>query len=68
MMLQNPGLVKQRVYSGWLVSDQCKSDWKKYLWQWKGFSSKPNPKGPNPTNKKDEVSYQQAIYKKHRSD
>ena len=33
----------------------------------KGFSSKPNAKGPNPTNKKDEVSYQQAIYDEHRS-
>jgi YVTN family beta-propeller protein len=33
----------------------------------KGFSSKPNAKGPNPTNKQDEVSWQQAIYDAHRS-
>ena len=33
----------------------------------KGFSSKPNAKGPNPTNKKELVSYQQALYEKNRS-
>ncbi len=38
-----------------------------YVTNGKGFSSKPNAKGPNPANKKDVVSYQQAIYEKHRS-
>ena len=32
----------------------------------KGFSSKPNARGPNPANKKESVSYQQAIYEKNR--
>ncbi len=33
----------------------------------KGFSSKPNAKGPDPTNKEEEVEYQKALYNKNRS-
>ena len=33
----------------------------------KGFSSKPNAKGPDPTNKEEVVEYQKALYNKNRS-
>ena len=33
----------------------------------KGFSSKPNAKGPDPTKKEEEVEYQKALYNKNRS-
>ena len=33
----------------------------------KGFSSKPNSKGPDPSNKEEEVEYQKAAYNKNRS-
>ena len=33
----------------------------------KGFSSKPNSKGPDPSNKEEEVEYQKAAYNKNRN-
>ena len=33
----------------------------------KGFSSKPNAKGPDPTKKEEEVEYQKSLYNKNRS-
>jgi YVTN family beta-propeller protein len=52
---------------GWYPTNIKVIGKKVFVTNGKGFSSKPNAKGPNPTNKKDEVSYQQAIYDAHRS-
>jgi YVTN family beta-propeller protein len=52
---------------GWYPTNIKVIGKKVFVTNGKGFSSKPNAKGPNPTNKKDEVSHQQAIYDAHRS-
>lgn len=52
---------------GWYPTNIKVIGKKVFVTNGKGFSSKPNVKGPNPSKKNDEVSYQQAIYDAHRS-
>jgi YVTN family beta-propeller protein len=52
---------------GWYPSNVKLIGKKIFVTNGKGFSSKPNAKGPNPIDKKDEVSYQQAVYDNHRN-
>jgi len=51
---------------GWYPTNVKVIGKKIFVTNGKGFSSKPNAKGPNPADKKDEVSHQQAVYDAHR--
>ena len=53
--------------TGWYPTNVKVIGKKIFVANGKGFSSKPNAKGPDPTNKEEEVEYQKALYNKNRS-
>jgi YVTN family beta-propeller protein len=67
--VSDPGFSKSKGFIpvGWYPTNVKVIGKRIFVTNGKGFSSKPNAKGPNPTNKKETVSYQQAIYEKNRS-
>ncbi len=52
---------------GWYPTNVKVVGKKIFVTNGKGFSSKPNAKGPDPSNKLEEVDYQKAVYNKNRS-
>jgi len=53
--------------TGWYPTNVKVIGKKIFVTNGKGFSSKPNAKGPDPTDKEEEVEYQKALYNKNRS-
>ena len=53
--------------TGWYPTNIKVIGKKIFVTNGKGFSSKPNSKGPDPTDKQEEVDYQKAVYNRNRS-
>lgn len=67
--VSKPGFSKSKGFipAGWYPTNIKVLNKKIYVTNGKGFSSLPNAKGPDPTNKEEEVNYQQADFKKKQS-
>lgn len=67
--VSKPGFSKSKGFipAGWYPTNIKVIGKKIYVTNGKGFSSLPNAKGPDPTNKEEEVNYQQADFKKKQS-
>ena len=67
--VSKPGfsLSKGFIPTGWYPTNVKVIGKKIVVTNGKGFSSKPNAKGPDPTNKDEVVEYQKALYNKNRS-
>lgn len=67
--VSKPGFSKSKGFipAGWYPTNIKVIGKKIYVTNGKGFSSFPNAKGPDPTNKEEEVNYQQADFKKKQS-
>jgi len=67
--VSKPGLSHSEGFipTGWYPTNVKVIGKKIFVTNGKGFSSKPNAKGPDPTNKQEEVEYQKAAYNKNRS-
>jgi DNA-binding beta-propeller fold protein YncE len=67
--VSNPGFSKSKGFipTGWYPTNVKVIGKKIFVTNGKGFSSKPNAKGPDPSNKEQDVDYQKAVYNKNRS-
>lgn len=67
--ISKPGFSRSKGFipTGWYPTNVKVIGKKIFVSNGKGFTSYPNAKGPNPTNKKEEVNYQQGDYKKQQS-
>lgn len=67
--VSKPGFSESKGFipAGWYPTNVKVIGKKIYITNGKGFSSLPNAKGPDPTNKEEEVNYQQADFKKKQS-
>jgi len=67
--VSQPGFSRSKGFIpvGWYPTNVKVIGKKIWVTNGKGFSSKPNAKGPNPADKEQEVNYQKAEYKKNQS-
>ncbi|MDP4263653.1 MAG: bifunctional YncE family protein/alkaline phosphatase family protein [Bacteroidota bacterium] len=67
--ISQPGFSKSRGFipTGWYPTNVKVIGKKIYVSNGKGFSSRPNVKGPDPTKKEQEVSYRQGDYRANQS-
>jgi YVTN family beta-propeller protein len=65
--VSNPGFSGSKGFipTGWYPTNVKVTGRKIFITNGKGFSSKPNVKGPDPSDKEQEVNYQKADYKRN---